>query len=97
MTADAGTYYVATDGRAVILGAPCHAISKAGVKTECFDRDPGWEGRNNRIVPKSVPTVRQDFGYQSTHFAGKQGGEIGGSLVEIYFDDLSYTARRPKD
>lgn len=53
---------------------------KTDVKTECFDRDPGWEGRNNRIVPKSVPTVKQDFGYRSTHFAGKQGGEIGGSV-----------------
>src|SRR5436305_14186881 len=25
-------------------------------KTESFDRDPGWEGHNNRIVPKQRRT-----------------------------------------
>ena len=24
------------------------------LKTETFDRDPGWEGHNNHIVPKKV-------------------------------------------
>lgn len=50
------------------------------MKTESFDRDPGWEGHNNHILPKVPKTVRQDFGYSPTHFAGKEKGEIGGRI-----------------
>jgi hypothetical protein len=51
-------------------------------KTERFDRDPGWEGRNNRTLPANVDAVTQDFGYTSkTHFAGKEAGEVGGSVT----------------
>ena len=50
------------------------------LKTETFDRDPGWEARNNRIPPKSGQMVKQDFGYSPTHFAGKAAGEIGGRV-----------------
>ena len=49
-------------------------------KTETFDRDPGWEGHNNRIVPKNVLKVTQDFGYSTTNYAGKAAGEMGGSI-----------------
>lgn len=52
----------------------------AALKTENFDRDPGWEGHNNRVVPKNVLVVNQDFGYSPTHFAGKLTGEIGGRI-----------------
>src|SRR5262249_60684192 len=51
------------------------------VKEEHFDRDPGWEGFNNRIVPKRIPTVTQGFGYSPTHFAGKEIGEMGGLVT----------------
>ncbi len=54
--------------------------AKTVLKTERFDRDPGWEGHNNRIVPKLVKTVKQDFGYSATSFAGKHKGEIGGTI-----------------
>jgi hypothetical protein len=54
---------------------------KAALKTKHFDRDPGWEGFNNRVVPKRVPTVTQDFGYRATNFAGKAKGEIGGRVT----------------
>ena len=47
------------------------------MKTESFDRDPGWEGHNNRIVPKKYPTIVQDFGYSTTNFAGKAAGRDG--------------------
>jgi len=50
------------------------------LKTEHFDRDPGWEGHNNRIVPKRVLMVKQDFGYSATQFAGKGAGEMGGRI-----------------
>jgi len=50
------------------------------LKTEHFDRDPGWEGRNNHITPKRMPTVKQDFGYSATNHAGRAAGEIGGRI-----------------
>jgi hypothetical protein len=53
----------------------------AALKTEAFDKDPGWEGHNNRIVPEHVPTVTQDFGYGNTNFAGKAAGELGGQVT----------------
>jgi hypothetical protein len=54
--------------------------SNVVMKTELFDRDPGWEGHNNRIVPKKVLMVKQDFGYSATHFAGAAQGEMGGVI-----------------
>lgn len=54
--------------------------ARAVLKTETFDRDPGWEGRNNRLVPEEIPSVTQDFGYSRTHFAGKETGEMGGRI-----------------
>jgi hypothetical protein len=53
---------------------------KPVLKAEHFDRDPGWEGHNNRIVPKEYPTVVQDFGYSKTNVAGKAAGEMGGQV-----------------
>jgi hypothetical protein len=51
------------------------------IKSASFDKDPGWEGYNNRLVPKVVPTVKQDFGYSAeTNFAGAKKGEIGGRV-----------------
>jgi hypothetical protein len=55
-------------------------IAQAQERTQSFDRDPGWEGHNNRIVPKEYPTITQDFGYSQTHFAGKAAGEMGGQV-----------------
>src|SRR6478735_1664894 len=55
--------------------------SKPVLKTERFDKDPGWEAHNNRIVPERVPTVTQDFGYSKTNFAGKGVGELGGRIM----------------
>src|SRR6516225_9583480 len=50
------------------------------VKFESFDRDPGWEGINNRLVPKVFPTATQDFGYSPTNIAGRDPGELGGRV-----------------
>lgn len=52
---------------------------KTLLKSEHFDKDPGWEGLNNRIVA-AKRTVRQDFGYSPTNFAAKKKGEIGGRV-----------------
>jgi hypothetical protein len=54
---------------------------KTTQKNERFDRDPGWEGNNNRVVPKEYPTVTQDFGFSATNFAGKSAGEMGGKIT----------------
>src|SRR6516164_7673895 len=54
---------------------------KPALKTESFDKDPGWEGHNNRVVPERVPTVTQDFGYSKSKFAGKAAGELGGKIT----------------
>ena len=54
---------------------------KATVKSESFDRDPGWEARNNRIVPAEYPSVVQNFGYSPTKHAGKASGEMGGTIT----------------
>ena len=51
------------------------------LKAESFDKDPGWEGHNNHIVPERLPTVTQDFGYSKTNFAGKAAGELGGQVT----------------
>jgi hypothetical protein len=65
------------------------AIATAGVKgppeqaikTESFDKDPGWEGHNNRLLPEVLPSITQDFGYSETHFASTKKGELGGKVV----------------
>ncbi len=51
------------------------------IKTESFDRDPGWEGHNNRLLPKVLPSITQDFGYSATQFASSKKGELGGKVV----------------
>ncbi|MEO7300150.1 MAG: hypothetical protein ABI042_16420 [Verrucomicrobiota bacterium] len=61
------------------------------LKTEHFDRDPGWEGHNNRVVPKVGKMVKQDFGYSATHFAGKVAGELGG-VIKRSTTPASYAA-----
>lgn len=57
------------------------ALAAESTKSESFDRDPGWEGFNNHIVPDRIPTVTQDFGYSDTNFAGKSKGEMGGRIT----------------
>jgi hypothetical protein len=51
-------------------------------KTESFDRDPGWDGVNNRPADRGdrPVEVRQDFGFSATSHAGGRPGEIGGHV-----------------
>ena len=51
-------------------------------KTERFDHDPQWDGRQNRSAPPRPPPVEQDFGYSKTQHAGKTDGEIGGKVSQ---------------
>jgi len=51
------------------------------MKTENFDRDPGWHGVNNRSArTHEQATIRQDFGWSKTDHAGGKRGEIGGFI-----------------
>jgi hypothetical protein len=57
------------------------------MKFESFDRDPGWEGVNNRSARTIDPVpVRQDFGFSpdTAHAAGETAtakGELGGFVT----------------
>jgi hypothetical protein len=52
----------------VLSSSPCGQLPLAkgqtptAVKTEAFDRDPGWEGVNNRVKVEKPIQVIQDFG-----------------------------------
>jgi hypothetical protein len=59
---------------------PTISLTAQTTKTQHFDQDPNWEAHNNRITPKKILTVHQDFGYSPTHFAGKDSGELGGQI-----------------
>ncbi|MCG8586797.1 MAG: hypothetical protein MI757_19000, partial [Pirellulales bacterium] len=45
---------------------------------ERFDREPGWDGFQNRSARPQK--IRQDFGYSPTNHAGGRSGEIGGYI-----------------
>jgi hypothetical protein len=70
-----------------LLVAPAADRSAAGdqatsvVKRESFDKDPNWEGHNNRLRPLVIPTITQDFGYSPTRLATEAKGEAGGKVV----------------
>lgn len=52
------------------------------LKTERFDVNPGWEGRNNRATDPSPRTIVQNFGFSgATSNAGGEAGEIGGFIT----------------
>lgn len=54
----------------------------AGERTERFDRDPGWDGHNNRAATPPPRAVRQDFGFSAgTSHAGGRPGEAGGFVT----------------
>ena len=62
-----------------------------------LSKDPGWEGRDNRVEFAEQDFQRQDYGYSETNWAGKQIGEIGGlfsnvepidPLAGYYADDI---------
>src|SRR5262245_15862599 len=61
--------------------AGAEELSKQSIKTESFDKDPGWEGHNNRLLPKVLPSITSDFGYSETNFASTKKCELGGKVV----------------
>lgn len=76
------SFTVGDDGPA----AATDAQSKRGMrlKTESFDRDPGWIGVNNHSAQQREPIkIRQDFGYSgaTSKAGGRDPGEIGGFIT----------------
>src|SRR5438128_2304913 len=52
------------------------------LKTETFDADPGWDGRNNRATDPGPRSIGQNFGFGgSSTNAGGAAGEIGGFIT----------------
>src|SRR3989442_14418510 len=52
------------------------------LKTEPFDADPGWDGRNNRATDPAPRQIVQNFGFSgSTTNAGGSAGEIRGFIT----------------
>src|SRR5437899_4097788 len=52
------------------------------LKTETFDADPGWDGRNNRATDPAPRQIVQNFGFSgSSSNAGGSAGEIGGFIT----------------
>src|SRR5687768_3101236 len=68
---------------AAILICWLAASSIADERSERFDKDPGWDGRNNRAETPAKRTIKQDFGYSRTNHVGKEAetGEIGGLVT----------------
>ena len=76
---------------ALVLPAVAHAAPK--MKTETFDRDPGWIGVNNRSARQGEPVqIRQDFGHSRTNHAGGAAGEMGGFISPA--GEVAYFAAR---
>jgi hypothetical protein len=69
---------------AALLGTLQHPERPGAVeeRLEHFDRDPGWEGRNNRPTRHEPREIRQDFGFGPTrHAGGRSPGEVGGRIT----------------
>jgi hypothetical protein len=74
----------------LLAGGACTLL--AAERTERFDKDPGWEGHNNRAERPRSRSVRQDFGYSRTAHTGGKGGEIGGFISPA--GEPAYYARK---
>jgi hypothetical protein len=51
------------------------------MKTETFDTNPNWDGRNNRATDPGPRQIVQNFGFSFTTNAGGPVGEIGGFIT----------------
>ena len=58
------------------------AVVSAEERSESFDHDPQWDGRNNRTQLFDVRPVVQNFGFGRTnHARGADVGEVGGFIT----------------
>src|SRR4051812_25858729 len=83
------------DSRVAVLGlllAGGVCALTAAERTERFDKDPGWEGHNNRTARGRGRSVQQDFGYSRTAHTGGKPGEVGGFITPAA--EPAYYARK---
>ena len=66
----------------LLMGAPKSSCGELVQVHQDFSQDPGWEGRNNRIVASTPPVVHQDFGWSPTNYLNSGQGEIGGTIYQ---------------
>src|SRR5205814_2090868 len=64
---------LACDFLIVLILATSTTAQETVQREQHFDRDPQWEGLNNRITRDRYPTITQDFGWQAD---GRIGGQI---------------------
>ena len=67
-----------------LFPALSHSQDAPGLKHESFEHDPHWDARNNQTAPRRKGDVTQDFGYSTTHFAGTNAGEMGGTITRAF-------------
>lgn len=78
---------IATPAFAGSLACMAWSLALAGIglaaelRSETFDRDPGWDEYNNRIEITDARTAVQDYGYSRTNFASTLTGEVGGLVT----------------
>lgn len=65
----------------LLVGTALSGAQAAGERVQRFDRDPGWEGHNNRSTAQEPRQVKQAFGYSATTHAGGNKGEVGGTIT----------------
>jgi hypothetical protein len=79
-----------------VLGVCATMVTAVGVadeRHESFDRDPRWDGHNNRATTPAPQRVRQDFGFSETqHAGGSAQGELGGFVTPAA--EPAYYAKR---
>ena len=66
---------------AVLLRCAVAGWAPGEERHENFDKDPGWDGQNNRATVPEKRTIRQDFGYSRTANVAGKDGKPGGYLV----------------
>ena len=68
---------------AVSIAIGDHAVAQMITRTENFNVDPAWDGRNNRATDPPPQQVTQNFGYKLTSNAGGVIGEVGGQIWPV--------------
>ena len=77
----AGSVRLALSRMILALAGSSHSQSLL-LKTETFDADPGWDGRNNRATDAAPRQIVQNFGFSgSSSNASGAAGEIGGFIT----------------
>ncbi len=70
-------------GALLLLLIGAGSVKQAELRTERFDRDPGWDGRNNRSATPEPRRVRQDFGYSPA--AKAVGGHVSPAAEPAFY------------